>query len=53
MKLFECDTIWYWHAEIGGRWFESFGTFSRAQDARRSGNAWARRMGLTPEWDDG
>jgi hypothetical protein len=37
--------------------YKGMGTFSRGPDckskggARRSGNAWAKRMNLTPEWE--
>ena len=51
MKLFESDTVWWWDVYFGKRWLQCHQNFSRAQDARRSGNAWARRMNLQPRWE--
>jgi hypothetical protein len=38
----------YWQAHLGKIWMEP--VWAIEGDARRSGDARAKRMGLTPEW---
>ncbi len=43
---------WQWRAFIGNWWVEMCGAYRNQGSARRSGKAWAKRMGLTPKWED-
>ena len=42
----------WWKAWLGGRWmFAADVMCTSDRGARRSGNAWAKRMGLAPKWE--
>jgi len=45
-----------WEACVGKRWIGPHDYFAgserdRVRSAKRSGNAWAKRMNLKPEWE--
>ena len=43
--------LWWWDAYLGGTWLGCMKSSITAPYAKRSGNAWAKRMNLTPEWE--
>ena len=40
-----------WTAYVGGQWISSESLYATKGACRRNGNAWAKRMGLTPRWE--
>ncbi len=42
---------WDWRVFCGNRELYAKSIFKSERSARRSGNAWAKHMGLTPEWE--
>lgn len=40
-----------WAATLGGRWLVVFENYTTRARSVQAGNAWAKRMKLTPEWE--
>lgn len=45
------EWCWSWIAKLGGYWLGPELRLRSMSDAMRSGNAWAKGMGLKPRWE--
>ncbi len=41
-----------WEVRLGNAWLRVRRAYMRDDVSRRCGKAWAKRMGLTPKWED-